>query len=366
MLKKIFLKLIIILIIFLFPLISFAEESANVSLKCDKDNIKLGEKLELEINLDGKKTAAYQVNIFFDEEKFDFISEVDNNMSVKNGIIKIVWYDEKGGLNAANGNLKKLVFKAKKEGIGNFTINGEFYDENCNYILTNFNSVDIKVGDFPDENEHIKESTNLETLAIENEILYPAFDNNINDYDIEISNNVSNLNILAIPEDENASVLINGNENLTRDRVDSVQGNNVNNNRFINSRASDVSSQNNPNISGDLQAEDSVSPIEHAALQPNVSAPPIEPAVSQSNVSAPPIEPAVSQPNVSAPPIEPAMSQPNVPPIVNKNENLSENTNVSASSPFVETTPSGNPIIGGVPLNNSNISCIVLSDDDIS
>lgn len=214
MLKKIFLKLIIILIIFLFPLISFAEESANVSLKCDKDNIKLGEKLELEINLDGKKTAAYQVNIFFDEEKFDFISEVDNNMSVKNGIIKIVWYDEKGGLNAANGNLKKLVFKAKKEGIGNFTINGEFYDENCNYILTNFNSVDIKVGDFPDENEHIKESTNLETLAIENEILYPAFDNNINDYDIEISNNVSNLNILAIPEDENASVLINGNENL--------------------------------------------------------------------------------------------------------------------------------------------------------
>ena len=214
MLKKIFLKLIIILIIFLFPLISFAEESANVSLKCDKDNIKLGEELELEINLDGKKTAAYQVNIFFDEEKFDFISEVDNNMSVKNGIIKIVWYDEKGGLNAANGNLKKLVFKAKKEGIGNFTINGEFYDENCNYILTNFNLVDIKVGDFPDENEHIKESTNLETLAIENEILYPAFDNNINDYDIEISNNVSNLNILAIPEDENASVLINGNENL--------------------------------------------------------------------------------------------------------------------------------------------------------
>ena len=214
MLKKIFLKLIIILIIFLFPLISFAEESANVSLKCDKDNIKLGEELELEINLDGKKTAAYQVNIFFDEEKFDFISEVDNNMSVKNGIIKIVWYDEKGGLNAANGNLKKLVFKAKEEGIGNFTINGEFYDENCNYILTNFNSLDIKVGDFPDGNEYINESTNLETLAIENEILYPAFDNNINDYDIEISNNVSNLNILAIPEDENASVLINGNENL--------------------------------------------------------------------------------------------------------------------------------------------------------
>ena len=214
MLKKIFLKLIIILILFLFPLICFAEESANVSLKCDKDNIKLEEELELEINLDGKKTAAYQVNIFFDEEKFDFISEVDNNMSVKNGIIKIVWYDEKGGLNAAEGNLKRLVFKAKEEGIGNFTINGEFYDENCNYILTNFNSLDIKVGDFPDENEYINESTNLETLAIENEILYPAFDNNINDYNIEISNNETNLNILAIPEDENASILINGNENL--------------------------------------------------------------------------------------------------------------------------------------------------------
>lgn len=57
-------------------------------------------------------------------------------------------------------------------------------------------------------------NTNLETLAIENVLLNPPFYTNITNYQIEISNDTTNLNILAVPENEQGTVQIIGNENL--------------------------------------------------------------------------------------------------------------------------------------------------------
>lgn len=57
-------------------------------------------------------------------------------------------------------------------------------------------------------------NTNLENLAIQNVLLNPAFDTNITNYYIEISNDISSLNILAIPQNENSKVEIDGMNNL--------------------------------------------------------------------------------------------------------------------------------------------------------
>jgi hypothetical protein len=57
-------------------------------------------------------------------------------------------------------------------------------------------------------------TSNLEILAIENEILYPAFDNQILEYNVEVSNEVTKLNIFAVPEDEEGKVEIKGNDNI--------------------------------------------------------------------------------------------------------------------------------------------------------
>lgn len=72
------------------------------------------------------------------------------------------------------------------------------------------------------ESEVIEESsintdqnnTNLETLAIENTLLYPAFDNAVTSYTAEVSNSATNLNILAIPEIETAKAEIVWDNNL--------------------------------------------------------------------------------------------------------------------------------------------------------
>lgn len=57
-------------------------------------------------------------------------------------------------------------------------------------------------------------NTNLETLAIESVLLNPPFYTSITHYNVEISNTISDLNILAIPENEQAKVEIKGKDNL--------------------------------------------------------------------------------------------------------------------------------------------------------
>ena len=57
-------------------------------------------------------------------------------------------------------------------------------------------------------------NSNLETLAIKDVLLNPPFDVVQTNYETEVSNNVINLDILAIPENENSNILIQGKDNL--------------------------------------------------------------------------------------------------------------------------------------------------------
>lgn len=63
-------------------------------------------------------------------------------------------------------------------------------------------------------NDIEKANTNLETLAIENVLLYPYFDTTITKYNVSVDNDVEKLNILAVPENINAKVSIEGNDVL--------------------------------------------------------------------------------------------------------------------------------------------------------
>lgn len=57
-------------------------------------------------------------------------------------------------------------------------------------------------------------NANLEMLAIENVTLEPLFDINILNYKANVSNEFTDLNVLAVPENVNANVEIQGNRNL--------------------------------------------------------------------------------------------------------------------------------------------------------
>lgn len=57
-------------------------------------------------------------------------------------------------------------------------------------------------------------NTDLETLAIENVILTPEYQANITEYNVEVSKDTNELNILAVPSDEDARVEIIGEKRL--------------------------------------------------------------------------------------------------------------------------------------------------------
>ena len=63
-------------------------------------------------------------------------------------------------------------------------------------------------------------NTNLEILAIENSLLTPPFDANETKYRIDVAEDIKDLNIFAVPENENARVQISGEKDLK-------EGNNI-------------------------------------------------------------------------------------------------------------------------------------------
>ena len=210
--------------------VSYATSTGTVYLSSSKTIIEKGEEIEITLLIENAKTAAYNINLYFNNTKLEYISGPENTNVVENRIIS-VWYDQAGENDAKEGELVKYVFRAKEEGTANFYIQGEFYDGLGNSIETNFKETQVQIGkeetvmnqtnqtnNFDIANNKTENTnmgnTNLETLAIENVLLYPPFDTNVINYNIEISNETSKLNILAVPENEKASVQITGNNDL--------------------------------------------------------------------------------------------------------------------------------------------------------
>lgn len=206
-----------------------ASSQKSVYLKSDKYSLKENEEFEITLNIEDSSVGAFTSYINFNMEKIEFISGPEN-INVKDGEIIYVWFDKEGGNNPKNDVLGKFKFKAKESGLITITCSGDFYDSKGSKIDTNFNEEQVYINsnisnnlknkqiksneDFEsnlNEDNYIQDmklNTNLETLAIENVILYPNFDNTVFEYNAQISNTEDDINILAIPENENAKVEI--------------------------------------------------------------------------------------------------------------------------------------------------------------
>ena len=222
--KIIYLILYILLLIGVnFSTLVYAVTTGTVYLTTNKDSYENEENIELSINIKDIKTAAYNVKIYFDDDKLEYVSGPDNINIVGNQII-IVWYDLQGGIGAKEGELDKIIFKAKDYGICNFVIEGEFYSEYGQLIQTDFKECQVKIGESNttllnniEEEEGISNepnNANLQILRLNIEGIVPNFNNDVLNYYLTVTQNISNIEILAIPENVNATVEIEGNTNL--------------------------------------------------------------------------------------------------------------------------------------------------------
>ena len=173
--KNVLLILLVISIIFL-PNIVNAEDENNTNLKIMRTN---------------KENIVPN----FDKGIFEYYLTVDNNTNSLD--LTVVPENENSKIEiSGNENFKQ----------GNNMVE-------IKVIAPNGNSNSYKIY-VTKTNDIEKANTNLETLAIENVLLYPYFDTTITKYNVSVDNDVEKLNILAVPENVNAKVSIEGNDVL--------------------------------------------------------------------------------------------------------------------------------------------------------
>lgn len=217
-------KKIIFLILFFISIIfcnySFAESKANVFLTSNKSTIRKGEEVEISINIENNKICAYDLNLYFDTNKFEYIKE-DELSNLKDDHIISLWYDETGGSNPKSGNFKTFKFRAKEDGTGYFIVNGNFYTKNGQKINTSFRETSVEIKENIKQERITKEGTetnqsnsSLQSLNLDIEGITPEFKSDVYKYYVTVPTSINNILVTVTPSNKDANVTVTGNTNL--------------------------------------------------------------------------------------------------------------------------------------------------------
>ena len=217
-------KKIIFLILFFISIIfcnySFAESKANVFLTSNKSTIRKGEEVEISINIENNKICAYDLNLYFDTNKFEYIKE-DELSNLKDDHIISLWYDDTGGSNPKSGNFKTFKFRAKEDGTGYFIVNGNFYTKNGQKINTSFRETSVEIKENIKQERITKEGTetnqsnsSLQSLNLDIEGITPEFKSDVYKYYVTVPTSINNILVTVTPSNKNSNVTVTGNTNL--------------------------------------------------------------------------------------------------------------------------------------------------------
>ena len=192
--------------------------SEELNITSSSDKIKDGEEFNIAIDLE-EPIAAYTIWVYFDSDKVECISEIDNLNIVENKLI-YTWFSETGK-NQKLEHLAQIDFKSKRDGVAAFSVIGEFFNEKGEEIQVNSDSVDVKIGEesITSMSEIVsvddsKNNAKLDIMRLGIEGITPDFSPDVNEYYLIVDENVKDIDVTAIPQNAEANVKITGNKNL--------------------------------------------------------------------------------------------------------------------------------------------------------
>ena len=192
--------------------------SEELNITSSSDKIKDGEEFNIAIDLE-EPIAAYTIWVYFDSDKVECISEIDNLNIVENKLI-YTWFSETGK-NQKLEHLAQIDFKSKRDGVAVFSVIGEFFNEKGEEIQVNSDSVDVKVGEesITQMSEIVsvddsKNNAKLDIMRLGIEGISPDFLPDVNEYYLIVDENVKDIDVTAILQNAEANVKITGNKNL--------------------------------------------------------------------------------------------------------------------------------------------------------
>ena len=223
-LKKIIFCLVFLLIFLGTCIKSFAVQNENqdsIYLNVSDTEIKNGQEFSFTINLANIDVAAFDIQIYFNNELLEYVSGPENTNVVGSKIIT-VWYDETGGANPKqNCELVKYTFKAKEIESEYIAIQGEFYNAEGVQVQSFTDGIEIIANketqietiEISEESEVASNNSKLKNLRLNHEGMTPVFSPDITEYYF-LTEDLSALEVTAIPENTNANVTISGNSNF--------------------------------------------------------------------------------------------------------------------------------------------------------
>ena len=197
------------------------ENQDSIYLNVSNTEIKNGEEFSFTINLANIDVAAFDIQIYFNNELLEYVSGPENTNVVENKMIT-VWYDETGGENPKqNCELVKYTFKAKEIESEYIAIQGEFYNSEGVQVQSFANGIEIIANEetqtekieISEESEVTSNNSKLKNLRLNHEGMTPVFSPDITEYYF-LTEDLSSLEVTAIPENPNAAVMISGNTNF--------------------------------------------------------------------------------------------------------------------------------------------------------
>ena len=217
-----------------------AENSSQIIISSSKNSVASNEAFTILLSANNTNIAAYTLWIYYESEKVECISQIDN-INIQNNKIIYTWYSNDGE-NKSLDDMLELEFVAKQEGIATFSVTGEFYSETGKQLKLQGNSLDVVIGDVTlmaennsmietqEENSSQKNtqedadllaevqnddsSLNLGIMRTNQEGITPNFNAEILEYYLVVDETVNNLDIAAIPVSKKAEIVIVGNKNL--------------------------------------------------------------------------------------------------------------------------------------------------------
>ena len=217
-----------------------AENSSQIIISSSKNSVASNEVFTILLSANNTNIAAYTLWIYYESEKVECISQIDN-INIQNNKIIYTWYSNDGE-NKSLDDMLELEFVPKQEGIASFSVTGEFYSETGKQLKLQGNSLDVVIGDVTlmaennsmietqEENSSQKDtqedadllaevqnddsSLNLGIMRTNQEGITPNFNAEILEYYLVVDETVNNLDITAIPVSKKAEIVIVGNKNL--------------------------------------------------------------------------------------------------------------------------------------------------------
>ena len=163
--------------------------ASSLSLSKSSGNVSVGSTVKITAKISGGTSYTYSnFSISYDQDRFTFVSSGDNC----NGLNCLI---------EGNGSVT-LTFKAKSQGSGTFSASGSFEDDSSGSLSA---STSVTVGEKV-ESKTLNNNNNLASLSVEGYSLTPKFGKDVLEYTLDLKANVTEINVVASPEDKTAKV----------------------------------------------------------------------------------------------------------------------------------------------------------------